>query len=344
MKKYLLSAIIFLTVLLALFGCAPKTKPSEKAFPVKIAVVQPQTISSTLKLSGTVEAKMRATVIAPTEGNVRQIATAEGRRVVQGQVLCYLVSPDYQNILGQAEAELRMLKDKPTPAQVEDTKTLADRIKQAEERISAARKLYQPTPVVSPINGTVIFIRIETGDNVLAKQPLFDVADLSALVVRSAVSVDQIGKIRPGEQVRVTLQSQNTVLTHCTLGSITPSVRIESRTADIEVNLPRGINALPGEAAKVEITAEQKDKALVAPLDAVIVKPDGGKSVFIVIGGRAKMIPIELGIETNEAAEVRKGLSAGDSLVVWGQENLKDGVAVKLPEPSGGKPKQAGGK
>lgn len=344
MKNYILSAAVLLTVLLVSFGCAPKTKPAEKAFPVKVTVVKPQAIAATLKLSGTVEAKIRATVIAPAEGNIQSLAVAEGRRVRQGQVLCYLVSTDYQNLLGQTEADLQRLKDKLAPAQGEEKEKLADQIKQAEERLAAARRLYQPTPVVSPVNGTVIYARIETGDNVLAKQPLFDVADLSELVVRSAVSVEHLNKIKPGQQVCVTLLSEKKPLVYCILGTITPSVRIESRTSDIEIFLPRGVTALPGESAEVELTSDKRDRALTAPNDALITRPDGSKSVFIVSGGRAKLVPVELGIETNEAAEVLTGLSAGDSLVVWGQENLKDGAAVKLPEPPGGKPKQAGGK
>lgn len=344
MRHYNLSAVVFFTSLLVLFGCTPKIKPADKSFPVRVLVVKPRAIAATIRLSGTVESKVRATVIAPVEGNIQSLAVTEGSRVRQGQVLCYLVSTDYQNLLGQSESDLQRLQNKLAQSPMEDKELLTSQIQQAEERLAAARRLYQPTPVVSPITGTVIYARIETGDNVLAKQPLFDVAELSSLIVRSAVSVEYLNKIKTGQRVSVTLQSEKEPLTSCRLGTITPNVRIESRTSDIEIILPRGVAALPGESADIELNADQRSQALTAPNDALIVRPDGSKNVFIVNGGRAKLIPVQLGIETNEVVEILKGLSAGDSLVVWGQENLKDGVTVKLPEAMGAKAKQASGK
>jgi membrane fusion protein (multidrug efflux system) len=344
MTKHFIIAASVVTALMFFVGCAPKAKPAEKALPVRVSPVKPQLIASTLKLSGTVDAKRRATVIAPAEGNIGSLAVAEGRRVLQGQVLCYLATTEYQNMLGQAEAEHQRLSALQQRAPVEEKETLAEQVRRAEERVAAARKLYQPVPVVSPIGGTVIAILIEAGDNVLAKQPLMDIADLSFLIVRTAVSADYLSKMRKGQPAFVTLQSEDNPLKSCLIGKITPSVRIESRTADIEINLPHGVAALPGEAAEVELIAEQHDRALAAPSDVVMTRPDGSKYVFIVSGGRAKIVPITLGIETNEMAEVLSGLRAGDSLVVWGHENLKDGAAVKLPEPASGETKKTGGK
>lgn len=344
MTKHFTIATSIVTVWIVFVGCAPKAKPAEKASPVRVTPVKPQTIASTIRLSGTVDAKRRATVIAPTEGNIGSLAVSEGRRVRQGQVLCYLATTEYQNMLGQAEAENQRLSALLQRAPVEEKDMLAEQVRRAEERLAAARKLYQPVPVVSPIGGTVIAILIEAGDNVLAKQPLIDIADLSVLIVRTAVSADYLSKMRKGQPACVTLQSGDNPLKSCLIGKITPSIRIESRTADIEVNLPHGTAALPGEAAEVELIAEQHDRALAVPSDVVMTRPDGSKYVFIVSVGKAKMVPITLGIETNEMAEVLSGLRAGDSLVVWGHENLKDGGAIKLPEPQGGKAKQPGGK
>jgi len=343
--RFLLYRILWILPLaLALAGCAKKTKTAERVFPVRVAVVKPQPISSTLRLSGTVDAKVRAVVVSTAEGNIHSITASEGRWVNEGQVLGYIVTADYQNMVGQAEIEWKRLKSEWERSSGETKDSLAEQLRQAEERLAAARRLYQPVAVASPISGTVIAVRVEKGAAIAAKQPLFDVADLFTLIVRTAVPSEYYGRLRVNQTVCVKLSSAAQPLASCVLARIVPSARTESRTVDAEVWLPKGIRAIPGEAAEVEIEAESKEKALTVPTDAVLVRPDGSKVVFVVKEGKARLTPVMLGIETNELAEVTSGLNPGDSLVIWGQENLKDGAAVKLPEPPGGKSKSAGGK
>lgn len=60
-----------------------------------------------------------------------------------------------------------------------------------------------------------------------------------------------------------------------------------------------------------------------------LVRADGGWAVFQVVGGRARLIRIEVGALTDREAEVRRGLKAGDRVVVFPSDRVKDGVRIE---------------
>lgn len=65
-----------------------------------------------------------------------------------------------------------------------------------------------------------------------------------------------------------------------------------------------------------------------APLGA-LVRVDGGWGVFRVIGGRARLVRIDVGAMTEDEAEVRRGLKAGETVVVFPSDRVADGVRVR---------------
>ena len=323
---------ILLSVVLLLAACAKKEQPAEKVFPVKIINAAPKTISSTIKLAGTVSSKVQSWVSSSVEGSISSLQAVEGDNVDSGRILCYIMPTDQQNILGQAQADYGQAKENYERSTGEAKKDLEGKLSDAEARLESAKKLYRPIPVVSPIKGTVVSKNIEVGSNVAVKQALIEIADLKQMIIKSAVSEEYIAKIRPGQSVKVKAGSIKDILPG-KVTVLTPGIRTESRTADIEVSIPQENRVRPGMTASIEIIVEQKQNALVVPQDILIVKPDGGKYIFIAEQDQAKMVKIETGIESNTEVEITSGLNIGDKVVVMGQENLKTGVKVKMAEP-----------
>jgi len=324
---------VLLVVILFVSACTKKEQSKEKVFPVKVATLIPKSISSTITLAGTVDSKVHSWVYSPVEGSVSSLNVVEGDNVSSGQILCYIMPVDQQNILGQAQADYEQAKVDYENAPEQEKDELAKKLNEAKERLDSAKKLYKPIPVVSTITGTIISKNIEVGSNVSVKQPLIEIAGLKRLIVKSAVSEEYLSRVKLGQSVKVKIHSLGDNFLIGKISVITPGVRAESRTADIEVSIPQDKRILPGMTATIEIITEQKQNALVVPQDILIVKPNGDKYVFVVDSDTAKMVKIAAGIESNTEIEIISGLKEGDKVVILGQENLKDGVKVKLPEP-----------
>jgi membrane fusion protein (multidrug efflux system) len=297
---------------------------------VKVMVVKPQPIASKIKVTGTVDSRTRTWVTAPTEGIVLSLDVREGKAVSPGSVIGSVMSTDQQNMLALAEAEYNQARR----AAENDS---ASAVKEAKARLDAAKSLYKSVPVVCPIRGIVITKAVEPGAIVAARQQLVEVADLSQLIVKSAIAERYNGRIKTGQKVRVTVSGSDSAAMG-TVNLMYPSVDVRSRTMGVEIALGSRKNLRPGMSAIVEFVIESRLSALCVPYDAVLVRPNGDKIVFTVIDSTAHGNKVATGIETNSSIEIAAGLNAGDKVIVMGQDNLKDGAIVKVMET----PAQAG--
>jgi RND family efflux transporter MFP subunit len=168
---------------------------------------------------------------------------------------------------------------------------------------------------------------------VTQKQPLIEIADLSRLMVKTAVSEDVVSKLRRGQRVKVTLYSDTEKSISGVISMVTPGVNFQTRTAGVEIAIPRGGDIKPGMTCAVEFVKAERSGAITVPLEAVLTDIQGNKKVFLVKEGKAVAAPIVTGIEDNTRAEVLTGVNAGDDIVVLGQDNLKHGVKVKIAKP-----------
>lgn len=322
MKKILIP-VLMLSALAS--GCGKKEPPAPKVPGVKTVTLSPAAITASVTLSGTVESKARAWLISPADGAVMAINKEEGEAVAKGDVLVLIMPLEQQNLLGQSKAEYDEAK-KAAAGGASDSEAV---IKATAERYEAAKRLYKPFPVASPVDGVVILRKIDIGENVAARQNLLAVADLSRLVVKTAVSEQYAGQLAKGQSVKVRIDGAGGNFAGL-ISLVSPGINSESRTADIEIKLPQGPRLRPGMAAEIELAVAASRNAVVLPQDALVVKPDGSKVVFVIEDSKAVMTKVETGIEVNEKIEITKGLRFGQAVAVAGQENLKDGVQVKI--------------
>lgn len=317
MKKMLLP---FLLLTLLAFSCSKKEPSIPKIPAVKTVTLAPTSITATITLSGTVESKTRAWLISPVDGTVIAINKEEGEAVAKGDVLVTIMPLEQQNLLGQAKAEY----DEAKQASSDESA-----IKAASQRYEAAKKLYKPFPVATPVDGVVILRKIDVGENVVARQNLMAVADLNRLVVKTAVCEKYSGQLSTGQRVKVKIDGAGRVF-NGQISLVSPGINVESRTSDIEIKLPQSVGLRPGMAAEIELAVGVSQNTIVLPQDSLVVKPNGEKMVFVIEDSKAIMTKVETGIEANEKIEIIKGLKFGQSVAIVGQENLKDKVQVKV--------------
>ncbi len=78
---------------------------------------------------------------------------------------------------------------------------------------------------------------------------------------------------------------------------------------------------------RVEIATNAVTKALTIPADAIIAG-EASPRVFVVEDAVARLRPITLGIRSGDRCQVVQGLKEGDTIVSFGQKDLKDGAKV----------------
>jgi HlyD family secretion protein len=84
----------------------------------------------------------------------------------------------------------------------------------------------------------------------------------------------------------------------------------------------------PGYRVWGRVFLRREPSALKVPLGA-LVRSGGGWAVFCVRDRRARLVPVDVGAMTDREAEIRKGLKAGETVIVFPSDRVRDGVRVR---------------
>ena len=150
--------------------------------------------------------------------------------------------------------------------------------------ISQSAANFTGSNVVAPMDGVVLTKNVEIGESITsgvssfnAGTVLFSVADVSRMIVKAGVNEVDIGKIRTGMPVKVTLDAYPKVSFQGKIDRIAPAVRVDEkvRVFDVEVRLDaQGRELRSGMTANIEVVGERKEKVLTVPVESVFKRDD----------------------------------------------------------------------
>ena len=174
--------------------------------------------------------------------------------------------------------------------------------------------------LTAPISGVIAELGVREGATVTAGQTLYRIVDLSTVWVNAEVPETQASWVTPGARVEARVPAYpNSVFTG-RVGALLPEVNATTRTvrARIELENP-GARLKPGMFATLSFARGAGRRYVLVPSEAVI--RTGARNVVIVaLGeGRFRSTDVEVGFESGGQSEIRKGVKAGDKVVLSGQ-------------------------
>jgi membrane fusion protein, copper/silver efflux system len=317
---------------------------------VRLAEVRRGALAPTVEAVGTVAYNERdvAVVQARANGFVERLhvrATLDPVR--KSQPLADLYVPDWvaaqeeylsarrmagTRLEGLAEGALQRMR-------------LAGMSEQHIKMVESTGKVHPRLTVTSPIDGVVAELGAREGMTVMSGAPLFRINGLRNVWVNAEVRENQASEVRVGNLVEARTPALPGKVFKGKVSAILPEVNPATRTLKARVELANPSGELkPGMFATVNFTPAARKEALLVPTEAVI--QTGKRTVVVVAQGEGKFAPVdvEIGIETNGQTEIRKGLEAGQQVVVSGQflidsESSLRATATRMAEaaaPAGG--------
>ena len=185
--------------------------------------------------------------------------------------------------------------------------------------------------ITAPAAGVIIGRGVEEGETVVGGTSafgggteLFTMADLSTLLVKAAINEVDIGKVKRGDRVALTVDAFPGDTAQGVVRLVPPAARLQERVRvfDVEIEVTGGPRVLrPGMTANVRISGPLRSETLRVPVEAVLLKE--GKPVVYKLGGSGPQpVPVTLGLSDLFYVEIVNGLAAGDSIA------LEDPVAA----------------
>ena len=326
---------------------------------VSVAKVVKRKVGNRLNSIGTANPYRKSIVSSQIEGRVRTFPVFQGTYVQAGKsVIATLEKNSLEIDLRVKKAELEkakqdLLSNKRDLKRGKDLlkRLIIDRVnfdrihtkyQKSIFEINRVRALIElisdrlaKTTIRSPLTGFVTHKWSEIGEWVQKGGKLVEVVELSKIIVRSPISEKQIHTIQKGDKVRVSFDALNGRIFYGKVRSIIPFADLKSRTFPVEFILKntKDFDIKAGMFSRVTIEYGSKKDAILIPKDSVIIKRRG-MSVFV-LGDNQKVKellfnPIR---SVDSFIEVPKGiLVPGNKVVIQGNENLRNGMLVRIRE------------
>jgi RND family efflux transporter MFP subunit len=343
-----------------------KQRTEEAAIPT-VAVVFPQegAPAQEIVLPGNTQAFIDAPIYARTNGYLRHWYFDIGAHVQKGQLLAEIETPELDQQLQQARADLDTAQAnlniaKITAARWQDLVSTGS-VSQQEtdqavsnlsavkaaadssaanvrrlEQLQSFEKIYAPFDGIITARNTDIGALIDAGASTQPRE-LFHMAAIRTLRLYVAVPEVYSRAARSGAPATVTLDEFPNQTFHGTLVRNANSIDLASRTLLVEVDVdnPTG-QLLPGAYVFVHLKLPDQTHSVIIPSNALIFRKEG-LQVALVRNGSAELVPVKVGRDYGNTVEIVSGLQPTDAVIVDPSDSLVAGMPVLLSnKPVGG--------
>ena len=354
-------AWVFL-VLVLIASCSPgetgsKTEPKIDPVPVAIGNVHHSECNQTIFVSGSVVSPdAPSTLTFLVSGKVIFVGPREGDYVKRGQKLAEIDPLDYRLSVAAAAATLEQAKVGLRRAEEEygrmkflyDSKSLApndyekfkatldgagEQVRQATANDELARKRLSDATLVAPIDGYIDMRGIEPGETASPGRAVFRIVRLDPVEVNVGVPETDVHLVRVGQRAIVTLPALPGQSFEGTIRLINVGADPGTRTYMARISLPNPKHVLKiGMVAEANIAGDQKMSVMCVPGEAIVRDAQGGTIVFVYFPdqGRVYSKRVKGGSFCGTEVEIKEGLSGNESIVLAGQDYLRDGMPVTV--------------
>jgi RND family efflux transporter MFP subunit len=344
-----------------------------------VLVDKPQAgrVAQDVVLPGNIQAFTDAPIYARTSGYLKSWVFDIGAHVKKGQRLAVIESPEIDQQLAQAQADLATAEANAKYAQTQsaryrellnedavskqDTDNYQAQASSTNNQVHAAaanvRRINQLTSfenVSAPFDGVITARNVDVGTliDAGAAKELFHLATDD--VLRVYVNVPQIYSLAcvPGVTAGITLTEYPGRVFAGKIVRTSNNIDPTSRTLLVEVDVDNRKHELfPGAYAQVHFKLNGAAGALILPVSTLIFRAEGLR-VGVVEGETAKLVPITIGRDDGKTVEVTNGLHASDLVIQNPPDSLIDGETVRVVQPErengqaadgGARPAQNGG-
>jgi RND family efflux transporter MFP subunit len=313
-----------------------------------------------IQLPGNTEAFTDTPIYARTSGYLKSWNFDIGAHVKQGQLLAEIETPELDQQLRQAQADLKNAQANLQISQVTNgryqdlnksnsvSREEADQAasdlnsKQALvdsnqanlqrlQTLQSFEKIYAPFDGVITARNTDIGALIQAGDNTTPKE-LFHLSAVDKLRVYIAVPEIYAERSHTGDKVGLTLDSLPGETFTGTLVRNSNSIDPQSRTLNVEVDVdnPSG-RLLPGAYVFVHLQVPGSSNSVTIASNTLLFRSEGLR-VGVVREGHVVLVPIVIGHDYGNSVEVLSGLTPQDAVIVDPSDSITDGEAVQVDE------------
>ncbi|SKB82143.1 RND family efflux transporter, MFP subunit [Salegentibacter salinarum] len=318
----------------------------------RLDLVEIQQIDDTLfkhyaEVQGDVATDENIVIYSEFSGILQDLRVEEGQQVNKGQVLAKIDDGGLSSELAQLETQATLAKTTferqerlweqniGSEMQYLETKTNYESMQNSVNRLKSQ---LDKTIVRAPFNGIIDEVLTEQGEVVSPGQSqLFRLVSLKNMYIEAAVPENYLNTVRKGTEVIVEISSLDREF-EGEIRRVGNTINPNNRSFSIQVAVPNENGMIkPNQIATIRLNDYTAENAIIIPENALLKNSQGESVVFTLQEkegedniGTAKRKIVETGYSYNNKIEITNGLETGETLIVEGAKNLRDGQEVKI--------------
>lgn len=374
---FLVGLLVLVAVVIGVLGVLRRVHASSKlanytsataAPPVALELPTVESTAQEIVLPGNMQAYTLAPIYARTTGYVKAWYHDIGSHVRKGELLAVIETPELDQQLSQAKADLATAKANASLAKVtanryedligknavsqQDTDNAASQlsarqaeVNSAEANVRRLEELVGFERITAPFDGVVTARNLDIGQLITAtgstdapganatsaSRPIFEVAAIGTLRVFINVPQVHAPDARNGTVATLTLPQYPDKTFKGKLVRTSDSVDQTTRTLLAEVDVDnRSGELLPGSYTEVHLHTANPEPALTVPIGAVILDPSGLHVAVVDQNQIAHILKVTPGRDFGATIQILGGLNANDAVITNPPDSLMDGEKVRV--------------
>ena len=333
----------------------------------EVLAVQPQSLSLSVPVSGSLRAVDSAMVKARVGGELQGLTVREGDSIKAGQEIARIEPTEARARLRQAQQQADAAKSQVdiNERQYTNNRALVDQgfisataLVTSQASLDAAKSTYQAavaaadvarkslddTVLRSPISGLVAQRLAQPGERVAIDTRIIEVVDLSRLELEALLSPADAVTVRMGQKALLAIEGLPAPVS-ATVARINPSAQAGSRTVPVYLRVDQSQSDAPlRQGLFVQGTLDTgRADVLTVPLDAVRTdKP--APYLQTLKDGRVVYIPVKTGtraVVNGQTLVAVEGVPAGTPVIAGRIGQLREGTAVSTAAAAAAAPLSA---
>jgi RND family efflux transporter MFP subunit len=341
---------------------ASLARATEENAVLRVRTIQPKlgSPSEELVLPGNMEAYTDTPIYARTNGYLKRWYVDIGAHVKAGQLLAEIETPEVDQQLRQARAQLataesdsRLSKstaerwknlrktDAVSPQETEekvgDMESKNAMVDAAQANVRRLEQTQSFQKIYAPFSGIITARNVDIGDLINAgssgtAREMFHLAALGQMRVYIQVPQLNARSAQPGTPVDLALPENPGKLIAAHVVRTSNAIDPASRTLRVEIDVDNAKGELvPGEYVQVHIKLASPSNTLIVPVNGVLFRSEGISAV-VVHGDHVELQPITIGRDFGDELEVTSGLSPNDQVVINPPDSIVAGQKIQLAQ------------
>ncbi len=299
----------------------------------------PAMVMEKLSLPGVAKPWVSLEVVSEIRGKVVNKKVTQGRHVNIGDALVIIDQSDYQNSYDSALASYEIASSTQkrlnalvknnfvTQSQIDDA---VARVKTSMADLENAKLNLSRCTIVSPMEGIVDRIHIETGSFLSSGDPVARILQIDKLKVEVGIPESDVDAVRKLKTFDMTIDALDgktyTGVYHYLYKTADSMARLYK--LEIKVDNTDG-QILPDMFVRVKIVKKQDPKGLAVPMYS-LVNHNKDIGVYVEKDGIVRFRPVKIGFQDGWKTQIPEGLDPGEKVVVVGHRIIEDGERVTV--------------